>query len=69
MTVFHYIFLSVTYFLTMHLALSTSREFQFLEGIALFVLGGVIGAAMDSYITGFVFALVMDLILWNNGQD
>ena len=64
-----YIFLSIAYFLTMHLALSTTREFQFFEGIALFSLGAMIGAAADSYITGFVFAAVMHFIFWNKGSD
>ena len=53
----------------MHLALSTTREFQFFEAISLFSLGGFIGSALDSYITGFVFAVVMHLMFWNKGSD
>jgi len=53
----------------MHLALSTTREFHFFEGIALFSIGGMIGAATGSYITGFVFAVVMHFMFWNKGSD
>ncbi|OGK35349.1 hypothetical protein A3A93_04825 [Candidatus Roizmanbacteria bacterium RIFCSPLOWO2_01_FULL_38_12] len=64
-----YIFLSIAYFLTMHMALSKTREFDFFEGFTLFAIGGMIGAAVDSYITGFVFAAVMHFIFWNKGSD
>jgi len=69
MDLFYYIFLSVVYLLTMHLALSTTREFQFFQAISLFCLGGFIGSALDSYITGFVFAVVMHLMFWGKGSD
>jgi lipoprotein signal peptidase len=63
-----YILLSITYLLTMHLALSTTREFHFFQAISLFILGGTIGRVMDSYITGFVFAMVMHFMFWNKGE-
>lgn len=69
MTLFYYIFLSIVYMLTIHLALSTTREFQFFQMITFFVFGGIIGYAMDSYLTGFVFAVVMHMIFWEKGQD
>lgn len=69
MGLFYYIFLSIVYMLTIHLALATTREFQFFEMISLFAFGGAIGYAMDSYIVGFVFAMVMHMIFWSKGQD
>ncbi|QQS44602.1 hypothetical protein IPM65_03315 [Candidatus Roizmanbacteria bacterium] len=69
MDLFYYIFLSIVYLLTMHLALSTTREFHFFQAISLFSLGGFIGSSLDSYITGFVFAVVMHLMFWNKGAD
>ncbi len=53
----------------MHLALSATREFQHFINIGLFVLGGIIGYSVDSYITGFVFAAVMHFIFWSKGSD
>jgi lipoprotein signal peptidase len=64
-----YIAFSVTYLLTMHMALATTREFQMFINIGLFILGGAIGAALDSYITGFIFAVVMHFIFWSKGSD
>jgi hypothetical protein len=64
-----YIFLSIFYILTMHMALATTREFQFMLNIAMFILGGILGWALDSYITGFVFAVVMHFIFWSKGSD
>jgi len=64
-----YIVMAITYTLTMHLALSTTREFHFGLYITFFVLGGVLGYHLDSYITGFVFAMVMHLIFWGKGSD
>lgn len=64
-----YIAFSVTYLLTMHMALATTREFQMFINIGLFTLGGVIGASVDSYITGFIFAVVMHFIFWSKGSD
>lgn len=64
-----YIYLSIIYLLFMHFALSTTREFQFFINIGLFILGGIIGSQVDSYITGFVFAVVMHFIFWSKGSD
>lgn len=64
-----YIYLSIIYLLFMHLALSTTREFQHFINIGLFVFGGVVGHQLDSYITGFVFAVVMHFIFWSHGSD
>lgn len=64
-----YIALSITYLLTMHMALATTREFQMFINLGLFILGGVIGWAVDSFITGFVFAMVMHFIFWSKGSD
>ncbi len=64
-----YIYLSIMYLLFMHLALSSTREFQHFINIGLFVLGGIIGYSVDSYITGFVFAAVMHFIFWSKGSD
>lgn len=64
-----YIALSLGYLLFMHLALSTTREFQAFINMALFIFGGVIGHYVDSYLAGFVFAAVMHFIFWSKGSD
>lgn len=64
-----YIVFSLTYLLFMHMALATTREFQMFVNIGLFSLGATIGGAMDSYITGFIFAVVMHFIFWSKGSD
>lgn len=64
-----YIAFSLTYLLMMHMALATTREFQMFVNIGLFSLGGMIGNALDSYITGFIFAVVMHFIFWSKGSD
>jgi len=64
-----YIMLSLAYLLTMHMALSQTREFQFMLNIAMFIIGGFLGGILDSYITGFVFAMVMHFIFWSKGSD
>jgi hypothetical protein len=53
----------------MHMALATTREFQAFLNVAMFIFGGVIGWALDSYMTGFVFAMVMHFIFWSKGSD
>jgi hypothetical protein len=50
--------------LTMHLAVKSSRGFGHFQTVTIFILGGVIGWALDSYIVGFVFATIMHLMFW-----
>ena len=64
-----YIMMSIAYLLTMHMALATTREFQFMLSIGFFVMAGFLGKVLDSYITAFVFAMVMHLIFWSKGSD
>lgn len=61
-----YIFLSVTYIMAIHFAFGIANQFNDWMQISMFVFGGVIGWYLDSYLTGFVLAVVFHLILSNN---
>ena len=64
-----YIILSVLYIVMMPMMMSTSWDFQLVEILALFTIGGFIGYAMDSYLIGFLFAAIMHFMFWNKGSD
>ncbi|KKQ36247.1 MAG: hypothetical protein US54_C0075G0001, partial [Candidatus Roizmanbacteria bacterium GW2011_GWA2_37_7] len=53
----------------MPMMMSTSWDFQLVEILALFTIGGFIGYAMDSYLIGFLFAAIMHFMFWNHGED
>ena len=61
-----YILLSLAYIMTIHFAFGIANQFNGWVLLATFVLGGALGWYMDSYMVGFVFAIVFDLILSNN---
>lgn len=64
-----YIILSAFYIIMMPMIMSTSWDFQLVEILALFTIGGFIGYAMDFYLIGFLFATIMHFIFWNHGGD
>jgi len=64
MSLFYYIVISIVYIITMHLAVKSSRGFQNVQTVTLFIIGGLLGWALDSYLTGFVFAMIMHLMFW-----
>jgi len=66
---YHYIVLSAFYIVMMPMILSTTLSFQLIEIIALFTLGGAIGYAMNSYLVGFLFAVIMHFLFWSHGGD
>lgn len=59
-----YIFLSIVYLMVVHFAVGISEDFNNWIQILIFVFGAVIGWYMDSYITGYVIAVVLHLILF-----
>lgn len=50
-----------------NLVLSTPRDFDFFETVLLFIFGAVVGYAVDSYLAGYVIAVVLNLLYW--GRD
>ena len=48
----------------MHLAVKSSSGFKNFQIATLFLVGGFLGWALDSYLTGFVFAMIMHLMFW-----
>ncbi|MDA1316523.1 MAG: hypothetical protein O3B87_00685 [bacterium] len=64
MTLFYFIVIAIVYIMTMHLAVKSSSGFNNFQIVTLFVVGGVLGWALDSYLTGFVFAMIMHLMFW-----
>ena len=61
-----YILLSVTYIMAIHFAFGIANQFNDWVQVAMFVIGGVLGWYLDSYLTGFTFAVVLHLVLSNN---
>ncbi|MDP4010658.1 MAG: hypothetical protein Q8P72_00335 [Candidatus Roizmanbacteria bacterium] len=69
LNIYYYIAISAFYIVLMQNMLSTSLGFQSVEIVALFVIGGFIGYAMDSYMIGFLFASIMHFLFWSHGGD
>lgn len=61
---FYYIGGSVIFVMATHFMIHIKREFSFFVMVGLFVLGGFMGGVLDSYITGFLFAMVATFLLW-----
>jgi len=67
MTLFYFILFSIIYIIMTNLVLSTPRDFDFFETVLLFIFGAVVGYAVDSYLAGYVIAVVLNLLYW--GRD
>lgn len=61
-----FIILSITYVMFIHFAVGIWKDFNYWMQFSFFIFGGVIGWYMESYLTGFVIAIVLHLILWND---
>lgn len=66
MDLYLFIFLSIAYIMSIHFAFGIANQFNDWAQLWMFVIGGFLGWYLDSYITGFVFAVVVHLILSNN---
>lgn len=64
MDLFLYILLSVVYIMTIHLAIAIRDQFNMFLMVGIFVLCGVLGAYLDSYLAGFAAGIVLSLIFW-----
>lgn len=62
----NYILLAIAYVMAIHFAFGIANQFNDWVQVTIFVLGGCLGWYLDSYITGFVVAVVAHLILSNN---
>jgi len=64
MDLFLYILFSAVYIMVIHFAMAIRKQFDLFQVISAFVLGGIIGAAMESYEMGFVAGVVLSLLIW-----
>ena len=64
MDLLFYIIASAVYIMFIHFALAIKDQFNiFLMG-GIFILGGVIGAYLNSLEMGFIGAVILSLMLW-----
>jgi len=57
-----YVILSLLYVTIMHFAVNIGSEFNLMQMVFFFVLGGVLGYLFLGYEAGFVFSVVLSLI-------
>lgn len=60
----YYIAGSALFIMVIHFAIHIKREFSVWIMLGIFVLGGFFGSVLDSYITGFLFAMVFTFLFW-----
>ncbi|MFA9288301.1 MAG: hypothetical protein ACEQSA_00270 [Weeksellaceae bacterium] len=66
MDLFLYIVLSIAYIMTMHFAMGIAKDFNYMSQFPLFIFAGTVGWYLESYLAGFVLAIVLHLIFWND---
>ena len=59
-----YIAGTILYFMVIHFAVGISKQFDGWFVFGIFILGGFLGYMLESYITGFVFAVIFTFLFW-----
>jgi hypothetical protein len=59
-----YIAASILFIMVIHFAVGISKEFDTWFMVGIFALGLSIGWALDSYPTGYVFAVIFTFLFW-----
>lgn len=63
---FTYAVISFIYILIMHFAIQINEEFKLFVMTGIFIVCGAIGAYLHSYEFGFVAAVILSQIKWEN---
>lgn len=59
-----YIIASIFYIMVIHFAVKVKKQFDGWFFMGTFVLGGFFGWVLDSYPTGFIFAVIFTFLFW-----